>query len=315
MHDSRDMVQIIIPCFNGEEYLEETLHSIQNQTHNNFDCLMVDDGSTDISTSIFKTFALSDSRFRMLKNETNRGESYAVNKGWKNRRSDLISILSCDDPQPKDWLESMLLLVNTCLDSQVNVFYPNRNIIDSRGNCRRREYLLNWNHKFLFEDFICIPSVGALIDARDLPSDFQPRIESIGYPSDLIQFIKLSFYGKGLRHPNYFCNWRNHEENKSSIPENLLSEKIQEGLEKYFESSGLTLSAYQKTSLATQVLRIQIKGDQNTRFGKAKLLWSFLKDLRRRPFINTYLISKVFSRFILRKILIRKNSSFVRRLN
>ena len=83
MGTSGELVQIVIPCFNGQKYLEETLVSIQNQTHKNFDCLMVNDGSIDDSLSIFLRFAQGDPRFRLLQNERNLGESHTVNRDRK----------------------------------------------------------------------------------------------------------------------------------------------------------------------------------------------------------------------------------------
>jgi len=254
MHDSRDMVQIIIPCFNGEEYLEETLHSIQNQTHNNFDCLMIDDGSTDLSTSIFKTFALSDSRFRMLKNDTNRGESFSVNRGWNNKCSSLVSILSCDDPQPRDWLEVLVTFRES--NPGYIVYYPNRNVIDEKGTSLRQESLFDWSTSLLERDLLCIVSVGAIIDTTFLPSDFSPRISEIVFPSDLIQYLRISHFGNGLRHPYYFSVWREHKKSKSADDKRDLAQEFTDAMCLYLNSLTKDERKIQGSAVFANVVRI-----------------------------------------------------------
>jgi len=78
-----DLIQIVIPCFNGEDYLEETLLRVKNQINQNFDCLIIDDASTDNSFEIANQFVTQDRRFRIFKNIQNLAESASANRGWK----------------------------------------------------------------------------------------------------------------------------------------------------------------------------------------------------------------------------------------
>jgi len=257
MRNHWDLIQIVIPCFNGEEFLRETLFSIQNQTYANFDCLMIDDGSEDDSLKIFSDFSKSDPRFRVLQNSENRGESYSVNRGWANKRGNLVSILSCDDPQPNDWLEEMYLLYKRHSESNFIVYYPNRITIDPRGEVLKSEYLMDWNPRIISDDFICIPSVGAIIDSEKLPNGFIPRLSHVDYPSDLIQYLNIMRFGVGLRHPTFFCNWRLHSQNKSSLDRNLLANRLEFGILSYFNNLNLEMSLYQIISLTSQCHRLK----------------------------------------------------------
>ena len=223
-----ELVQILIPCFNGQEYLEETLLSIQNQTHINFDCLLVDDGSSDNTSNIFNRFVQDDSRFRLLKNEKNQGESYSVNRAWNSKKGKLICVLSFDDPQPRDWLESMIKFRSE--NPGYIVYYPNRLVISETGILIRREVLFDWNKSLLTNDLLCIVSVGALIDSIFLPNNFEPRIQEVVFPSDLVQYLKLSEYGDGLRHPSYFCVWRDHGKSKSAGERKVLAKEFAAGM-------------------------------------------------------------------------------------
>jgi glycosyltransferase involved in cell wall biosynthesis len=59
-------ISVIIPCFNNADHIEETLASVQNQTVTDWECVIVDDGSTDNSKAIINSFSESDLRFRYL---------------------------------------------------------------------------------------------------------------------------------------------------------------------------------------------------------------------------------------------------------
>ena len=66
-----ELISIIVPIYNVEEYLQECLDSIQKQTYTNFECIMINDGSTDNSKQIAEEY-LVDSRFKLI-NQSNQG--------------------------------------------------------------------------------------------------------------------------------------------------------------------------------------------------------------------------------------------------
>ena len=252
MTSDGELVQILIPCFNGQEYLEETLISIQNQTHTNFDCLLVDDGSSDNSSSIFNRFAQDDFRFRLLKNGKNQGESYSVNRAGNNKKGNLICVLSFDDPQPHDWLENMIKFRSE--NPGFVVYYPNRVVIDESGVLIRREVLFDWSKSLLRDDLLCIVSVGALIDSDFLPSSFEPRIQEVVFPSDLVQYLNLSEYGDGIRHPSYFCVWRDHVKSKSANERKVLSKEFAAGMNAFLRKNSEV--EVKKSAIFANIVRI-----------------------------------------------------------
>ena len=249
-----ELVQILIPCLNGEEYLEETLISIQNQTYGCFDCLMVDDGSCDESSRIFNNIAQRDSRFRLITNEHNLGESYSVNRGWGNSKGDLICILSFDDPQPSDWLENMIKFRSE--NPGFIVYYPNRLVINKDGETIRSEVLFDWERSLLTDDLLCIVSVGAIIDTTFVPKDFEPRIQEVVFPSDLIQYLKLSEFGDGIRHPSYFSIWREHGRSKSAEGKKILAKEFAEGVHTYLKKNSGRDIQIQKSAIYANLVRM-----------------------------------------------------------
>lgn len=104
-------VSIIVPVYNSEKYLDECIQSILRQEYDDFELLLVDDGSSDKSLSICKEYAKSDSRVIVLE-EPNSGVSTARNVGLNNAKGDYIFFCDSDDYISSDCLKQ---LINTAL--------------------------------------------------------------------------------------------------------------------------------------------------------------------------------------------------------
>jgi glycosyltransferase involved in cell wall biosynthesis len=87
------LVSCIVPCFNGERYLDECLRSILAQTHGRTEILVIDDGSTDGSARIVERYAPTV-RYH---HQENRGPAAACNRGVALARGDLLAFLEQDD--------------------------------------------------------------------------------------------------------------------------------------------------------------------------------------------------------------------------
>lgn len=94
---------IIIPVYNVEKYLSKCLDSVIGQTYKNIEIICINDGSTDNSLEILKTYAQKDKRIKII-NQTNQGVSIARNNGIDNATGDYILFVDSDD-----WIE-----LNTC---------------------------------------------------------------------------------------------------------------------------------------------------------------------------------------------------------
>ena len=90
------MISVIVPVYNVEEYLEECLESIQNQTYTNFEVILVNDGSTDNSKEFCERYCKQDTRFHLL-NQENQGQSAARNHGVTASKGELITFVDSDD--------------------------------------------------------------------------------------------------------------------------------------------------------------------------------------------------------------------------
>lgn len=105
----------IITCFlNTEQYIRETIESVLHQDYNNWELLLIDDGSIDNSTSIAKTFA-SEYPEKIIyldhENHVNKGSSISRNLGIKNANGTLIAFLDADDIWLPDMLSTLLTIM------------------------------------------------------------------------------------------------------------------------------------------------------------------------------------------------------------
>ncbi|WP_446424620.1 glycosyltransferase family 2 protein, partial [Mailhella sp.] len=101
------MLTIIVPCYNAEKYIDRCLSSIYNQTYKNFECIVIDDGSTDNSATLCDKFSAKDSRFIIIHQE-NRGVSAARNAALDIARGEYIGFVDADDYIDVDHFELML---------------------------------------------------------------------------------------------------------------------------------------------------------------------------------------------------------------
>lgn len=89
-------VSIIIPCYNQAEFLLQALEALQKQTLKDFECIIVDDGSTDSSAQIADEFIKQDNRFRLIR-KPNGGTATARNMGLRTATGKYVQFLDADD--------------------------------------------------------------------------------------------------------------------------------------------------------------------------------------------------------------------------
>lgn len=100
-------VSIIVPVYNLENYIKETLESIFLQTYINWECIIIDDGSTDKSAKIIKDMIVNRPNVKFIQTD-NKGVSSARNTGLKHTKGDYIYFVDGDDPLPLDALEILV---------------------------------------------------------------------------------------------------------------------------------------------------------------------------------------------------------------
>ena len=119
---SNFLISVIIPIYNTEKYLEECIKSVVNQSYENLDIILVNDGSTDNSKEICDKWAEKDSRIRLI-NQNNMGAAMAKNVGLNNIKGDLFMILDSDDLLHKNNIEILCNCMKKEKSDIIEAFY------------------------------------------------------------------------------------------------------------------------------------------------------------------------------------------------
>lgn len=98
----KPVVSLVMPVLNGEPYIREAIESILGQTFQDFECIIVDDGSTDSTPAIVAEYAARDSRVRPHRLPQNKGTVTALNTGCELARGAFIALIAADDISPPD---------------------------------------------------------------------------------------------------------------------------------------------------------------------------------------------------------------------
>ncbi|SHG06998.1 hypothetical protein SAMN05444396_104145 [Flavobacterium segetis] len=112
------LVSIIIPCYIQAQYLDETLQSVLAQTYDKWECIIVNDGSPDITDEVAKVWLDRDNRFKYIYKE-NGGLSSARNAGLRVAMGDFIQFLDADDYLDSRKLEFSLKAVQFDIENNI----------------------------------------------------------------------------------------------------------------------------------------------------------------------------------------------------
>lgn len=124
-------ISVLIAAYNADMYIAETLSSLQAQTYGDFEVIVVDDGSIDLTGEIVNRFCLDDSRFKLV-SQNNNGAGAARNLAFQHSSGDYIVILDADDRVLPEKFE----IQSNYLDANpdVGVVYSDTYFCDAQGN-------------------------------------------------------------------------------------------------------------------------------------------------------------------------------------
>ena len=126
-------VSVIITCYNQQAYIAQAIESVMNQTFSDWECIIIDDGSTDNSESVYAKYTQKDKRIKYFYQE-NQGVSVARNKGFQLCKGEFIHFLDGDDFIAKNKIEKQIefLQANAEYDicySNYSHYFQDKNII------------------------------------------------------------------------------------------------------------------------------------------------------------------------------------------
>lgn len=130
-------VSVIMPTYNAELFLKETIASILAQTYQNFELIIIDDGSTDNSKAVIDSFG--DPRIKYLYQENHGGPSKARNYGLREATGKYIFIFDSDDLMRPDKIELSVAALEEHQDA--DILFTKFSMIDEKNNVLREDYL------------------------------------------------------------------------------------------------------------------------------------------------------------------------------
>lgn len=109
MEQFEALITVIVPIYNGQEYLERCVSSILNQSYQRLEILLIDGGSTDHTAELCQSLARQQERIRFLKEEENKGVSFSRNHGLREAAGEYITFVDADDWLMPDCLERLMM--------------------------------------------------------------------------------------------------------------------------------------------------------------------------------------------------------------
>lgn len=239
-------ISIIVPCYNYAHYLIETLNSVKNQIADDWECIIVDDGSTDATAEVAGTFTYADSRFRYYYQE-NRGLSAARNTGIAYASGRFIQFLDADDliSEKKLLLQKAFMLEHSEIDvsfSEAFYFFSDRpeqryrsSYIDHQG--KRQVSTKRWipqidakGAALLRRLFLAnIAPVNSMLTRKELIDQVGGFDESFTYMEDWDFWLRCAFEGARFSFfdsEDAFALIRMHEESMSNSTFNMSIQHI-----------------------------------------------------------------------------------------
>lgn len=193
-----DKVTIVTPSWNSEKYIEHTIRSVQNQTYQNWEMIIVDDCSIDNTVEIIERIAMNDARVKVLQQPQNGGAAKARNRSMLEGTGRFIAYLDADDIWKPDKLEKQVefMLKNKCGFSCTSY-----EVIDDDGKPKKKHI-----HMLPEVDYVgfltnnLLQTVGIMIDTSIIDKKYlvMPDIRRRQDAATWLQILKAGFKCYGL---------------------------------------------------------------------------------------------------------------------
>lgn len=211
--DQSKLVSVIIPCYNAENYIAETVNSVLTQTYKNLELIIVNDGSKDGSLEVIKKFN-HDKRLIIVDQE-NQGVNHARNNGYAVAKGDYMCFLDADDVWvPEKRLQIHVDYMNAHPD--VGLVHNDIQMVDQNSvptgqiDKGKEGWLLD---DLLLWDSCCIPTPSATTLRRGViekAGEFDPLYANA---SDQEFYFRVAKHFKIGRIPQFLTNYRMHDNN------------------------------------------------------------------------------------------------------
>jgi len=177
------LLSIVVPCYNHSRYLHERLDTILHQSFKDFECIMLDDASDDISVEILKEYECKDFRFRLYKNEINSGSTFEQwNLGVSLSSGKYIWIAESDDFSHFCFLETLVSKLEG--NALVCLAFSQSRIVDETS-CE----IGNWSYNHLLFEHSFTKAGVEFIENHLIFSNFIPNASAVVFRRHLFEEV------------------------------------------------------------------------------------------------------------------------------
>lgn len=210
--ESNPLVSVIIPAYNTEKYIRETIDSVLTQTYPNIELILVDDGSTDNTASITETL-IRDKKNTRLVRQKNQGVSAARNNGFAVSNGSYIAYLDADDVWTPRNVERWLL--KFAADSELVVVHSDCQEID--GESKKINIIHHGHEGFLLDNLLqggkWINGTSGSLVKREIIQAVGGFDVHLSTGADQEFFFRIASKGKVGRVPEVLWYYRIHSNN------------------------------------------------------------------------------------------------------
>jgi glycosyltransferase involved in cell wall biosynthesis len=194
-----NLVSIVTPTFNSAKYIAETIQSVQNQTHHNWEMIIVDDCSIDNTVDIIKNFIAKDSRIQLHQLTSNSGPAVARNKGIENVSGKHMTFLDADDIWFNDFIENS---IKTIEQTEIPFVFSSYKRSDEDLNFIYSDFIVP--QKVSYSDILKSNSISCLtafLDIETLGKKSMPLIRKRQDMGLWLQYLKEIPFAYGIQEP------------------------------------------------------------------------------------------------------------------
>ncbi|MFH2141736.1 MAG: glycosyltransferase [Bacteroidota bacterium] len=207
------MVSVIIPVYNGEKYISETIQSVISQTYTDWELIVVNDGSTDNTLKIVEQYCQKDKRIKLI-DKINEGVSVARNTGYLSSKGDFLAFLDADDKWHEKNLSKKIEFLKT--NSEIGLIHADMQFIDESSNIKRECYSGkegNILKSLLLWDGTNIPSPSSILVRREVIQIVGLFDTDLSTAADQEFFFRVASKYKIARIPRVLGFYRFHSTN------------------------------------------------------------------------------------------------------
>ena len=299
-----DLISIIIPMYNSENYIGKLLESLINQTYKNLEIIIVDDGSSDNSLKKALEYEKKDKRIKII-TQKNSGVSSARNVGLKNVKGEYFTFLDSDDYIEFDMYEKMMntmvkvntdvIRINYVKETENCDYISEGNLFDLKDKILNKTQIKDKLIPYLFENKIEAYTPLLLIKS-DLLNKIKPFIEDIHIMEDLLFYLDLlsninTIYFLDIKSYHYILRSSSSSKRRDRLLLNLRDTiKVIKHVISYLKRNNLDESVYKKVYLvySSMIVKYLLRTFQEN--DEYYLTFNQLCDI-----LDTLELSKIFS--------------------